>query len=96
MPMEQIQLTIPKGLVSFFQVRNSHDELVRNAMMLYPYIQRKIISHGKAAELLGIHKFDLIELYGEMGIPYLDFDISRAEAEAEAYERILEKEAAVQ
>ena len=31
----------------------------RNAMMLYPFIQNLKISHGRAAEILGVHKFDL-------------------------------------
>jgi hypothetical protein len=30
------------------------------------------ISHGKAAEILGIRKLDLIDLYASMGLPYLD------------------------
>lgn len=41
-------------------------------MMLYPYIQNLTISHGKAAEILGIRKTDLIEFYDSMGIPYLN------------------------
>ena len=43
----------------------------RNAMFLYPYIQDLTISHGRAAEILGVRKTDLIEFYGSMGIPYL-------------------------
>ena len=41
-------------------------------MILYPFIQNRTISHGKAAELLGIQKLDLIEFYGKLGIPYLN------------------------
>lgn len=47
-------------------------KIKRNAMLVYPYIQDGTISHGKAAEMLGIRKLDLITLYGRMGLPYLD------------------------
>lgn len=34
-------------------------EFGRNAMLLYPFIQNLTISHGRAAEILGMHKLDL-------------------------------------
>lgn len=37
-------------------------------MILYPYVHDGIISHGRAAEILGIFKMDLIVLYGELGL----------------------------
>lgn len=40
--------------------------------MLYPYVHDGIISHGRAAEILGIYKIDLIVLYGRLGIPYIE------------------------
>lgn len=30
------------------------------------------ISYGRAAEILGVHKTDLIEFYDSLGIPYLN------------------------
>ena len=47
-------------------------DLRTRAMLLYPAIADLTISHGKAAELLGISKWDLIELYANMGIPYVN------------------------
>lgn len=41
-------------------------------MILYPYIKEGIISHGRAAEILGIFKMDLITLYGNFGLPYIE------------------------
>ncbi|MBQ4496348.1 MAG: UPF0175 family protein [Spirochaetaceae bacterium] len=43
-------------------------------MLLYPFIQNNTLSHGKAAEILGISKWSLIQLYGSMGIPYIDME----------------------
>lgn len=39
----------------------------RNAMLPYPYILKQVISHGRAAEILGIRKNDLIDIYDKMG-----------------------------
>ena len=47
-------------------------DLRERAMLLYPAIVGLTISHGCAAELLEIHKWDLIGLYANMGIPYLN------------------------
>ena len=54
-----------------------------NAMILYPYIQQGTISHGKAAEILGIFKMDLITLYGKMGLPYIEMSDDEIEEELE-------------
>lgn len=54
--------------------------------MVYPFIKDLSISHGRAAELLGISKRKLIDIYGDMGIPYIDMDISEVEEEIAAFE----------
>lgn len=41
-------------------------------MQVYPYIKNGVMSHGKVAEMLGLHKIDLITLYGKLGLPYFD------------------------
>ena len=51
------------------------ENLIREAMDLLPYIENLTISHGRAAEILGISKEALIDLYGDMGIPYIKDDI---------------------
>ena len=58
-----------------------HDEFKaqQTALLLYPYIAHGDISNGKAAELLGMSKTELLDMFGEMGIPY--FDITEEELE---------------
>ena len=51
---------------------DQEQDFARNAMLLYPFIQNLTISHGRAAEILGVHKTDLIEFYDSMGIAYLN------------------------
>lgn len=60
----------------------------RNALLLYPYIRDNVISHGKAAEILGIPKYDLIEIYDHLGLAYLDMDISEIEEELMNWDKI--------
>ena len=50
-------------------------------MMLYPYVHDGVISHGRAAEILGIFKTDLIVLYGKMGLPYVEMTDDEIEEE---------------
>lgn len=71
MSMRKIEINIPEGMVSFISRTDEEAVLKQNAMILYPYIQDDTISYGKAAELLGVHKLDLITLYGKLGISYL-------------------------
>ena len=55
--MAMVSMEMPENLVSFAIPSKEEDQLERNAMILYPYIRKDIISHGKAAEILGILKW---------------------------------------
>ena len=59
-------------MAHYLAYEDSEQVFTRNAMLLYPLIRNMTISHGRAAEILGIHKTDLIEFYDSMGIPYLN------------------------
>ena len=53
-----IQLKVPKEMQVYFTddyAFESNEELKRNALLLYPYIHNNTISHGRAAEILGIN-----------------------------------------
>ena len=81
MTLTDVKIRVPEGMTSYIITNDSKSELVRNAMVLYPYIKNLTISHGKAAEILGIRKYELIELYDKLGMPYLDQDIEEVEQE---------------
>ena len=72
MNMQTITIKIPVSMVEYTDVQKESEKLMRNAMILFPYIQNESISHGKAAQILGINKLDLIALYSTLGIPYLN------------------------
>ena len=83
MTMITVDMELPNEMVTYAMPQSKEEQLVRNAMMLYPYIRRGVISHGRAAEILGIFKMDLITLYGEMGLPYIEMTDEEIEEELE-------------
>ena len=72
MSMTKVSIDVPDLMAEFAVSEDENQNLVRNAMILFPYIQNETISHGKAAQLLGVSKLDLIALYSNLGIPYLN------------------------
>lgn len=81
-----VEMELPQAMAYFVAAQGPKSALERNALMLYPFIKDLSISHGRAAELLGISKRKLIDIYGDMGIPYIDRDISEVEEEIAAFE----------
>lgn len=79
--MAFVNMEIPEEMVSFVMKKDKDKQMERNAMMLYPYVYDGIISHGRAAEILGIFKTDLIALYGRMGLPYIEMTDDEIEEE---------------
>lgn len=87
MVMTSIEIKVPEGARQY--VLSSTTEKMRNALLLYPCIANETISHGKAAELLGMHKIELLQLYGSMGIPYLDMTDDEFDEELQTVKRLV-------
>lgn len=85
--MTTVSINVPTELAKLIESAPSQETFERNAMILYPFIQNMTISHGRAAEILGVHKLDLIAFYGKLGLPYLDLSESELAAERETYQR---------
>lgn len=94
MEMISKQLSFPKGMAPFLENENSEQAFRRNAMILYPFIQNLSISHGRAAEILGVHKFDLIDFYDSMGLPYLNQSVEDLEEEMADISRLYQEKKA--
>lgn len=88
MSMRKIEINIPEGMVSYVSKTDEEAVLRQNAMILYPYIQDDTISYGKAAELLGVHKLDLIALYGKLGISYLRESVDELTSDLQAIKKL--------
>ena len=89
MIMTNVEIKIPETIRQY--ALDETTEKVRNAILLYPSIANDAISHGKAAELLGLSKMELIQIYGELGIPYLDMSDQEFEEEVRTVKRLVEK-----
>lgn len=86
MSMVSIEINLPASVKDY--VLNETTEEMRNALLLYPSIANNTISHGRAAELLGMHKMELIELYSKLGIPYLDMTDEEFEEEIQTVKKL--------
>ncbi|MGM9937170.1 MAG: UPF0175 family protein [Candidatus Ornithomonoglobus sp.] len=84
MTFMNMQISVPEEMIKYLQPTDKNMELQRNALLLYPYIKNLTISHGRAAEILGIHKWELIEIYNQLGLSYLDMDSEELEDEIKA------------
>ena len=88
MTLTDVKISVPLEMVSYINSDDEKMELERNALILYPFIKNLTISHGKAAEILGISKNELIELYDGLGLAYLDFEIDEVEEEVSIYKKL--------
>lgn len=93
MTMKAISIKIPDTIAEYVAVEDESAALTRNAMILLPFIKNEVISHGKAAELLGIHKMDLIAIYSSLGIAYLDQTKEELESDVAALKNLRSKSA---
>ena len=91
---ESVTIKVPIGMSKYLVIDNLEAELKRNALLLYPYILNQTISHGRAAEILGIRKSELIDLYDKLGYSYFDMTMDDLDNEMNTF-RDLKKKGAV-
>ena len=82
---ECVTIEVPVGMSKYLVTMTPETELTRNALLLYPYILNQTISHGRAAELLGINKSDLIDLYDKLGYSYFDMTMDDLDDEMNTF-----------
>lgn len=90
MEMKKIEISVPEAMTPFILLADDDLQLKQNAMLLYPYIQNGAISHGKAAEILGMQKMDLIALYGMLGLSYFQQTQEELEEDLQAIKNLKE------
>ena len=94
MPTESMTIQARKGMPKYLATKSPEEEPVRNALLLYPFILNQTISHGRAAEILGIKKSGFIDLYDKLGYSYLDMTMDDLDEELQTYGELKKKEAA--
>lgn len=91
MALVDVHMKVPTEMAVYLQPSSQVMELERNALLLYPYILRQTISHGRAAEILGIQKDELIDIYDKLGFSYFDLTMNDLDEELEGYRRVKAK-----
>ena len=89
---ESVTIRVPVGMSKYLKAMNAETELIRNALLLYPYILNQTISHGGAAEILGIRKSELIDIYDKLGYSYLDMTMDELDLELETFRQLKKRE----
>jgi hypothetical protein len=89
---ETITIEVPVGMSKYLEVINPELELTRNALLLYPYILNQTISHGRAAEIIGIRKSELIDLYDKLGYSYFDIIQDDLDDELNSFRELKKKD----
>lgn len=89
---ESVTIKVPVGMSKHLVTMNPETELTRNALLLYLYILNQTISHGRAAETLGIRKSELIDLYDKLGYSYFDMTLDDPDDELNTFRQLKKKE----
>ena len=92
---ESVTIKVPVGMSKYLVTVNPETELTINALLLYPYILNQTISHGCAAEILGIRKSELIDLYDKLGYSYFDMTLDDLDEELNTFRMLKKKESVV-
>ena len=92
---ENVTINVPVGMSQYLVNVNPETEIIRNALLLYPYILNQTISHGRAAEILGMRKSELIDLYDNLGYSYFDMTMDELDDDLETFRRFKKKETVV-
>ena len=92
---ESVTIKVPVGMSKYLVTVNPETELTRNALLLYPYILNQTISHGRAAEIHGIRKSELIDLYDKLGYSYLYMTLDDLDEELNTFRMLKKKETVV-
>lgn len=95
MALVDVNIKVPPEIAIYLKPSSQVIELERNALLLYPYILKQAISHGRAAEILGIQKNELIDIYDKLGFSYFDLTMNDLDTEIEAYRTIKTKEKSI-
>ena len=85
---EPVTLNVPVGMSKYVTTTNPKMALIQNALLLYPHILNETISHGRATEILGIRKSELIDIYDKLGYSYLDMTMNDLDTELENFRQL--------
>lgn len=87
---KKVNIEVPEQMVRFVIVNDVEAQKKRDAMLIYPFIKDDVVSFGRAAEMLGMNKLDLVTLYGKMGIDYVNMTDDEFDEERNSVKKMRE------
>jgi len=90
MENRRFAVTFPQDILPLIGTQQNNLSLFSDALYLYPFIKNEMLSYGRVANILGITKWELIKIYGDYEIPYIDMDMEELEHDMEAIDRMRE------
>ncbi len=69
--MDNLNIKLPGSWLVFFESKTKIEEEIRKAVVL-EWVRLHRISQGKGAELLGMNRWDFLDLMAEYKIPAID------------------------
>lgn len=79
--MTVVRLDVGEDLIELLRRQGDPIDQTARELIVVELFRRHTISGGKAAELLGMDRYDFIQYAAQLGIPY--FDMSEEEWNAE-------------
>jgi predicted HTH domain antitoxin len=79
--MQTAKLELDEELLALLKLTNRPVEQAATEMIVLELYRQRIISSGKAAELLGTDRFDFVRHASALGIPF--FDVTAEELQQE-------------
>lgn len=86
----RFELELPEELLRLFDSPDVAGREAREALVL-DLLRRGKLSQGKAAELLGVSRWDLPELLAKHGVPAFSMDVEELAQDARGLKQALNK-----
>jgi len=88
---EQISIVLDEKFLSFIATKKKDIPQRLRELSILELYRRKEISSGKAAELLGMQRFEFVRYASRLGIPFFDMSKEELERDLEALRKIYEQ-----
>jgi predicted HTH domain antitoxin len=88
---QQISIVLDEKFLSFIAKKKKDIPQRLRELSILELYRRKEISSGKAAELLGMQRFEFVRYASRLGIPFFDMSKEELERDLEALRKIYEQ-----
>jgi predicted HTH domain antitoxin len=85
---QQISIVLDEKFLSFIAKKKKDIPQRLRELSILELYRRKEISSGKAAELLGMQRFEFVRYASRLGIPFFDMSKEELERDLEALRKI--------